>query len=112
MDKIMKEAADAKPDAGEKIQEEIRHTESEISDTLHAIEQKLSPSRILKEMKRKLADRCADAYTKGIGLVKKRPVPAAVVGLATVAILVAVARRSKRKGRPEAQGRSTWGRGR
>jgi len=82
----------AKPHA-EVLQENIRHTEAEISDTLHQIEARFKPSYLKREAKERLRHYSLVGLIKTIDAVKARPVPIALGTGAAIYLLRKLSRR-------------------
>lgn len=88
MGKITDEMNPAKPEPTEEIQEEIRQTESEISHTLSTIEERLSPKHLKQEMKSKLKHYTLAGVVKVTEACKRKPIPAALIGVGALVFLV------------------------
>jgi hypothetical protein len=103
----------------DEIRSQIEHTRAEMSETIDAIQERLSPSRMMSEATDKVKDatvgrvkrltrRSADALRGGrrssfnveraINLAKSSPVPGAVIGVTVTALaLISLARSRNRR---------------
>src|SRR6266508_1855717 len=84
------------PDETEKIRQEIRHTEAEITDTLHSIEGKFTPTHLREEMRDKLRYYSITGVTKLTETVRRRPISAALVGAGALWFII---RRRRKRGK-------------
>jgi len=66
------------------MQEDIRHTEAEISDTLHSIEAKLAPQRLKQQAKTKLVNGTVNTVVHLGYTIRRKPVPSAAIGAGLV----------------------------
>lgn len=77
------------------MQEEIRHTEAEITDTLHSIEAKLAPRRLKEQAKAKLVNGAVNGAVRLGYTIKRQPVPSAAIGAGVLWLLRRRARKPK-----------------
>src|SRR5690242_5603252 len=75
------------------MQEEIRHTEAEITDTLQSIEAKFAPKRLKEQAKTKLVNGTVNGVVHLGYAIKRKPVPSAALG---AGLLWLMRRRSRR----------------
>jgi ElaB/YqjD/DUF883 family membrane-anchored ribosome-binding protein len=65
----------------ERIQEDIRHTRAEMSETLDELGHRLSPSYIKEQVKDSVRSTAHDAGTSMLDTIKENPIPALIAGL-------------------------------
>ncbi|UFS69183.1 hypothetical protein LPW11_14915 [Geomonas sp. RF6] len=94
MGKITSENHPVTPRPTVLMQEEIRHTEAEITDTLHSIEAKLAPARLKEQVKTKVVNGTVNTVVHLGYTMKRRPVPSAAIG---VGLLWLLRRRAHKK---------------
>ena len=100
MGKSTDEMNPAKPDATERIQEDIRNTEADITATLHEIEGRFRPAHIKAEVKQKVRQYSLTTLVKVTDAIRSKPVPAALVGAGVAIFLIRkMTRRKGAKGR-------------
>lgn len=80
MGKNADETGTVAPNQTDRIREEIRYTEAEISDTLQNIEQRFTPAHIKSEAKVKAKEYSQMAFYKVTETIRHKPVPAALIG--------------------------------
>lgn len=80
MGKSADETGQVTPDHTDQIRQEIRSTEADISETLHTIEKRFAPAHIKAEAKVKLKEYSIIGLIKITDAIKKKPVPAALIG--------------------------------
>ncbi|MBJ6726344.1 DUF3618 domain-containing protein [Geomesophilobacter sediminis] len=97
MGKIGDEMTTAGPETTDRIQEDIRDTESDISNTLHTIEDRLAPKNLVHDAADALKDYSIRGYVKVTEACRRRPVPAALIGAAAAAVVVGLAMRRPSK---------------
>ena len=73
------------------IRTQIEQTRTEMSRTIDAIQERLSPSRIVAEA----ADTAKEAASKGVMSVIRGPIPIALASAATTAVIVMTMNRSR-----------------
>ena len=78
----------------ERMQEEIRHTESDIRETVHTIENRLSPANLKRQAMRKVKYYFFRGMADAIGFVQRKPVETALAG--TGALLLLARRKNPR----------------
>lgn len=100
MGKSTDETSPVTPDHTEKIREEIRSTEAEITDTLQTIEKRFAPSHIKAEAKVKIKEYSLTGLVKVTEAVQKKPGVAALIGLGA---LLLIFRKKKKKHYREAE---------
>ncbi|GAB7025566.1 hypothetical protein [Geotalea toluenoxydans] len=99
MGKSTDETGQVMPNQTDRIREEIRYTEAEITDTLQTIEKRFAPAHMKAEAKVKLREYSLTGLVKITEAVKKKPVPAALIGVGALWLIF----RKKKKPRPEAE---------
>lgn len=87
MGKSADETGPVTPNQTDRIREEIRSTEAEITDTLQTIEQRFTPTHIKAEAKVKLREYTLTGLVKVTEAVRKKPVPAALIGVGALWLL-------------------------
>lgn len=80
MGKSTDETSPVTPNHTDKIREEIRSTEAEITDTLQSIEKRFAPAHIKAEAKIKVKEYSLMGFYKVTDTIRKKPVPAALIG--------------------------------
>jgi hypothetical protein len=79
MGKSADETGPVTPHQTDRIREEIRSTEAEITDTLQNIEHRFTPSHIKAEAKVKLREYSLTGLVKVTETVRRKPVPTALI---------------------------------
>lgn len=97
MGKIGDEMNEVGPEPAEKIQEDIRETESEISHTLHTIEDRLAPKNLVHDARETLKEYSIKGYVKVTEACRRNPIPVVVIGAAAAAVVVGLAMKRPRK---------------
>jgi hypothetical protein len=77
----------------EEIRSQIERTRAEMSETIDAIQNRLSPRRLMTDAKEKVKD--AFSTERAIQVVKSNPVPMALIGAAVAALTVGTWMRSR-----------------
>lgn len=98
----------------QRIQEEIRHTESEMSDTINEIEERLSPAHLKAEFFARVKRSVNSVMTQVRQTVKENPVPFTVLGFGVVILgtgAMAKASKKRRESKREniAESSTQWG---
>ncbi|WP_243373657.1 hypothetical protein [Geotalea sp. SG265] len=99
MGKSTDETGPVTPHPTDRIRNEIRSTEAGITETLQTIEQRFTPSHIKAEAKVKLREYSLTGLVKVTETVRKKPVPAALIGVGALWLLF----RKKKKHRNKAE---------
>lgn len=84
--------------SADKLREQIRHTESDITETVQTLEQRLSPSHLSREGVRKAKGLAWRGVAKMMELVQQRPLQLSLLG-ATAAVVIM--RRSSKEHKKE-----------
>ena len=85
--------------SADKLREQIRHTESDITETVQSIEQRLSPTHLRRQGVRKAKGFAWRGAAKVLELLQQRPLQLSLLGATTAAVLVM--KRSSRKHKTE-----------
>ena len=87
MGKSTDETSPVTPNDTDRIRSEIRSTEADITDTLQTIEKRFAPSHIKAEAKVKFKEYSLAGLVKVTEAVRKKPVPAALIGAGALWLL-------------------------
>lgn len=86
----------------DRIHRDIRHTEADISKTVHSIEQKLSPANLKRQAVRKAQNYVWKSVASVLDLVQRRPLQAALVGTGALFMML-------RRKRPRSRAKTAAG---
>jgi hypothetical protein len=81
--------------ATEEIRAEIEQTRAEMSDTIDAIQDRLSPKGLVSSAAEKLKDTSSRYTRRAMGVVTANPVPTALLGVAAAALTLGAWMRSR-----------------
>ncbi|WP_085812100.1 DUF3618 domain-containing protein [Geoanaerobacter pelophilus] len=88
--------------SADKLREQIRHTESDITETVQSIEQRLSPANLRRQGVRKAKAVAWRGAARVMELMQQRPLQLSLLGATTAATAaVVVLRRSSRRHKEE-----------
>lgn len=97
--------------APEEIEDEIERTRSEMTETLLAIEQKLSPRQLMEHAMETVRDATSGQSSRMTELIRDNPVPAALLGLGVGWMLISSLRGQRAQSSEDMAGRETYGYG-
>jgi hypothetical protein len=92
----------------EEIRSQIEQTRAKMTETIDAIQNRLSPRRLMTDAKEKVKDRTAFGAERAIQAVKSNPVPMALIGSAVAALAVGAWIRSRNGTSRTANTRDTY----
>lgn len=85
--------------SADRLREQIRHTESDITETVQSLEQRLSPSYLRRQGVRQAKGFAWRGAAKVMELLQQRPLQLSILGATTAAVVVL--RRNSRKHKVE-----------
>ncbi|SNB46785.1 DUF3618 domain-containing protein [Geobacter sp. DSM 9736] len=85
----------------DRIQADIRHTEAQISQTVHTLEERLSPSNLKRQAVQKARHSLLVGAARVMEFVERKPVPTALAGAGIILLMVL---KSRRHARAESRG--------
>ncbi len=104
MGKSADETSPVRPNHTDRIRQEIRFTEAEITDTLQTIEKRFAPAHIKAEAKVKMKEYSLMGFYKVTDAIRKKPVPAALIGAGALYLIFRKKKKPAHAGKYELPG--------